>query len=125
MTQIVFNFTGNVTIHVNGATLPNDPKGVSFLGPAFASATTDAPAANVTGEDKPFAFDRDAEEKAKLTELLSDSQYRFRNIGTLSEAIDRSEEDTESLLHVIGARQEANNSELWGLKSRVGEAKSY
>jgi hypothetical protein len=118
MTQIVFNFTGNVTIQVSGASTIALPAQTAF-----------APPASVGGEgdttDKPFAFDRDAEEKAKLTELLSDSQYRFRNIGTLADAIGRDEEDTESLLHVIGARQEANNSELWGLKSRVGEAKSY
>lgn len=115
MSQIVFNFTGPVTIEVSGATtiaLPTSGDAPAFVaGPVAAS--------------KPGPMAEIDSRKDKLRELLNDSNYRFRKIGTLAEAIDASESETEELLESIGARQEQNNDELWGLISRVGESKSH
>jgi len=115
--SIVFNFTGPVTIQVSGPTTIALPAGESPF--ALAPATAPAPVA----VEVPVASDPDAEDKAKLLELLNDPQYRFRKIGTLADAIGRDESDTEELLETIGARQEDTNDELYGLISRVGPGK--
>lgn len=125
MSNIVFNFTGAVTINVSGATtiaLPGQPADASAFvaGPAFGLGGNPSPLAD---KPVPVAVDPHAEDKAKLLELLNDPKYRFRKIGTLADAIDASESDTEELLETIGARQEDTNDELYGLISRVGPGK--
>ncbi len=117
--SIVFNFSGNVTIHVSGAgnvALTADAPAPAFVAGIEAPAAVEAPAASP-------AIDGDAR-LAKLRELLNDQRFKFRKLETLANAIGEDDDTTVELLESIDARQEKNNEELWGLTSRVGEARS-
>jgi len=116
--SIVFNFSGPVTIHVSGA--------ATIALPADAPAFVAGPAVGGEGSGIGHAATSHSEgdsRKDKLTELLNDPKYRFRKIGTLADAIGEDEDTTVELLESIGARQERDNEELWGLTSRVGQPK--
>lgn len=123
MSQIVFNFTGPVTIEVSGHTTIALPAGESPFAPPANDAQLAERVSQVVGEQVSENDIVTSRNKGKLTELLNDTQYRFRKIGTLAEAIGEDESTTEELLREIDARQEDTNDELWGLISRVGEGR--
>jgi hypothetical protein len=62
--------------------------------------------------------------KRTLVGMLENDDYKWRNIGTLANAIRLSPEETRDLLVEIDARAsiKAGGPEVWGLVSRVGPA---
>lgn len=65
--------------------------------------------------------DKRREEPARelITEMLSHKEHKWRKLETIMHVIGASEEATKRLLLEVGARASEDGKSLWALKSRV------